>query len=185
MSVQSSTRNRRRVLRGLAVVVVVTGTTVSTVSARGSSDQASLEARTAAAGASAQAVSVPAVGQILGGFTSQGWPVVIKLSKNHKRIADVRIGLRFNCTSGIRFAGEDGRQDLPISASGRVRSAEMIPPSPGSSASLTGGMTSFSGKLDRKHSTFSGVWQLRLTFSMSNGQTDQCDTGRVTFAAAL
>ena len=184
MSVRYPNRKWRRFRRGLAVVFVATASTVSTGSAS-QADHASLEARIATVASSAQAVAVPATGQVLGGFTSQGWPVVIKLSKNHKRIAQVRIGLEISCTSGLQFAVEDGRQGLPISASGKVRSALMLPPSPGSSASLTGGMSNFSGKLDRKHSTFSGVWQLRLTFSLSNGQTDQCDTGRVTFAAAL
>jgi hypothetical protein len=61
-----------------------------------------------------------------------------------------------------------------------------IPASAGNSTvSITGGTDTFMGRLNRAQATFTGSWQLHLNFVMSNGQTNQCDSGHVAFSARL
>lgn len=185
MSVHNPNRKWRRFRRVLGVVLTAMATAGPTVSARGLADQDSVPARAATAGTNAQAVAVPAAGRVLGGFTSQGWPIVVEISKNGKGIPLVGAGLEMRCASGNRYPLEDGWEQLPISTSGKVHAAVTIPPSAGSSVSLTGGSDSLTGRVNRQRSTFSGVWQLHLTFGESSGQSDHCDSGRVTFTTRL
>lgn len=151
-----------------------------------------------AAGASADTMSGAAVpragtanisssgaGTILGGFTSQGWTVVVDFGKNGKRIRLIAIGLDMKCTSGDQFSTEDGFANVAIAPSGRVHATSKIPSSPGPTESLTGGSDSLTGRFNRKRSAFQGTWELHLSFQSSTGQTDECDSGRVSFAANL
>lgn len=143
----------------------------------------------AAGSASARSLAPgPAAGKFVGGFTSQGWPVVARVSSTATSIQKVRTGLNFTCTLGDNFQLGDGWIRLPVAKDGRVNAVTAIPPSagpPGSGESLTGGTDSLSGKLNRRLGTFSGVWHMHLNFGMSNGQTDSCDSGHVTFTAGL
>jgi hypothetical protein len=122
---------------------------------------------------------------MLGGFTSQNWPVVLEVSSSGKRIGLAATTLAMSCTSGVSFPLGDGWQRLTIGPGGKVRALFTIPASAGSTVSITGGTDSFSGTLDRKRAMFTGSWDLQLNYSMSDGTTDQCDSGRVTFAARL
>jgi hypothetical protein len=124
-------------------------------------------------------------GTILGGFTSQGWPIVIKLSSDHRRIARVGIGLDMRCASGSQFALRDGAGPVPIGAGRKVHMAATISPTSGSSVSIVGGSDVFAGTLAPGRTAFSGVWDLRLAFATADGHTDTCDSGRVTFAATV
>jgi hypothetical protein len=164
-----------------AGVLAATATAVSTVASGAFSERGSVQARSATATASAQAGATPVGGQALGGFTSQGWPVVIEMSPNGKRIALVATGLEMRCTSGVRVPLEDAWFRLPIRPNGKVAGAITIRPS----KLITGGSDSFSGMFNRRRSTFSGVWELDLKLVSSGGQTGQCDSGRVAFNARL
>ena len=143
--------------------------------------QSAAVAHTADTRAEASAASGP--GAVLGGFTSQGWPVVIKMSGDHRRIVRVGIGLTMRCTSGAQFALRDGGGSMPIGTGGRVHMAATIAPAPGSSASIVGGSDLFAGTLAHGRTAFSGVWDLKLVFATPDGHKDTCDSGRVTFAA--
>jgi hypothetical protein len=94
-------------------------------------------------------------------------------------------GLDMTCTSGQQFPIEDAWTLLNVARNGRVHATEKIPPSSGQTISLTGGSHSLTGKLNRKRSTFRGVWQMDLTYKTSDGQTDQCHSGRVAVTARL
>ncbi len=183
MSVHKPDQKRRRPRRVVALVLVAMAAVASTASARSLSDPRSLQATFATAERSADAAAVPAVGQVLGGFTSQGWPVVVVFAKQRKKIAVIATGLDMSCTSGERLPLEDGWERLPISANGRIHAAATIPPE--STIFLTGGSHSLTGRLNPQRSVFSGVWRLHLTFKTATGQSDQCDSGRVTFTALL
>jgi hypothetical protein len=127
----------------------------------------------------------PGDGQTLGGLTSQNWPVVVKISRNGKRIAMIRDAVDLTCTSGVDLTLPDGWRNVPIGPGGAVSASTNVPPSPsaGSGTSLTGGRDTLTGRINRTRGTFSGVWQIELTFSLSNGQTDDCKSGAVTFTA--
>jgi hypothetical protein len=123
---------------------------------------------------------------VLGGLTSLGWPVVLEVSPNGKRIQFAVIGLDMNCTSGGSFSVMSSARSLPIRANGTVRRTESLPPfNDGSGTSIMGGSRSISGRLNRKRWSFSGVWHEHVDFAMSNGQTDHCDSGTVAFTARL
>jgi len=124
-------------------------------------------------------------GRALGGFTSQSQPVVLEISKSTKRLELAVADLQLTCSSGGQLIVRGGWLALPISASGQVHASRLIPPSGGSASAVTGGSDNFSGKLNRKKATFSGTWQMQVAFSMPSGQTDQCQSGRVTFRARL
>ena len=132
----------------------------------------------ASAGALAHSAAATAP-QILGGFTAQGWPVVVDFSKDHKQIRLVETGLQMKCTSGMSFPELDGWVRLPISAGGRVHATTALSPQTGTNASLSGGTDTFTGQFNRKRTRLTGTWELRQTFSLPNGQMDQCDSGRV------
>lgn len=127
----------------------------------------------------------PVAGEVLGGFTSQGWPIVLEISKDGTSVSVVRTVLSMTCTLGDKFSIGVGEGNLSISPRGNILARLQFPPSPGSSVSLTGGTERLAGRLDRKHARFSGSWGLHLSFAMSNGQTDQCDSGRVKLHARL
>lgn len=187
MSVHNANRKWRHVRPVIAVVLTVVATSHSHASARLLSHQVSVQATAATAGTLAQHAAAPPAGEVLGGLTSQGWPIVIELAKNGKKFSLVRAGLVMRCTVGGSLPLEVGDDNLPISSDGRVHYALLIPPSPGSGSGVTlaGGSERFAGKLNRKRSTFSGMWQLHLTFVLASGQTDQCDSGRVRLTARL
>ena len=148
---------------------------------------ATLAVTWAAVAATAQASAAGSAREVLGGFTSQGWPVVVVVSGDRSHVIRVGIGLTMRCTSGVRFSQRDGGGMLPIRAGGKVQAAATIAPIPaaaGSPESLAGGSDLFAGRLGRGGAAFSGVWRLRLVFRDTGGHTDTCDSGRVTFAAA-
>lgn len=127
----------------------------------------------------------PANGRTLGGLTSQGWPIVMDIAHNGRSIAPIVVGVQMTCTDGSVFGVPDGMIHVPIASDGSVRATSVIAPSPGSPVSLTGGSRSLTGRLDRKHGTFSGAWQLSMGFQTSGGQTSECNSGRVRFRARL
>jgi hypothetical protein len=185
MSVRNSTRKRRLCRWVVAAVLAMFATAHSHASAIVRSDRVSVQAIAAAARALSPPAAAPPAGEVLGGLTSQGWPVVLEVSGNGKHFSLIRTGLAMRCTSGDSFALLAGGPNLPIGSDGRTRDTAQIPPSPGSPISLIGGTETFGGRLNRKRSTFAGTWQLHLTFLLANGQMDQCDSGRVKLTARL
>lgn len=134
-----------------------------------------------------QTAPTPA-GMTLGGFTSQKWPVVVDVAKDGRRITQVALGLDMNCTSGGSFGTPDRFFDLPVRSNGSVHAAALVPPSPpspGSTVLVAGGSDSFTGRLDRRRATFTGTWQLHVDFQNSDGTSDRCDSGRVSFTTRL
>jgi len=172
--------------RAAMAALVVTVSVVSSGSAKNVSRQRQLEVAAAAATKPPSTV-LPASGKTLAGFTSQKLPVVLQISKKDKRVDVVGVVVNMTCSSGDQFVVPDEWVKLPISKKGIVNAAIQIPPSaPAAGAvTVTGGTDAFAGKLSAKKATFSGVSDLHLEYSMPNNQTDQCDSGRVTFRAVL
>ena len=118
----------------------------------------------------------------LGGFTSQGWPVVFELGRGGKLVTLVGTGLDMTCTSGDQFSVEDGWQLINIAKNGKVHTTEQIP---ASGDTVTGGSHSLIGRFDRHRLTFRGVWRMQLNFKNADGTTDQCQSGSVRLIATL
>ena len=173
MSVHGRSRRRILVRQIVATAVVV----VAFIGETGVADAAV-----------ARPTAGPAAGHVLGGVTSQGWPVVITLSSNGMWFARELLGLEMSCTSGNSFGAPAGGGRVAIGPNGSVNAAGTIPGSPasaGSGVGLTGGSESFTGRLNRKRGTFSGTWHMHLSFAMQGGQTDECDSGQVSLTARL
>ena len=186
MSVKSFGRSWRVACRACLIAVAGLAAGATSAAARGPSGHAAAEASRAHAAVAAHSSSAASgAGMFLGGLTSQSFPFVIQLSKNGKAVRGVAVGLEMTCTSGDQFGLPDSWTHLPIARNGSVRVSLAVPPSAGTGASITGGTDSFSGKFNRKRTAFSGVWDLHLNFSLSNGQTDSCDSGLVKVGALL
>jgi hypothetical protein len=186
MSVQSFSPSRRVARRACLLAVAGLAAGATSVAARGPSGRTSAEAATARVAAEGHSSpTATGAGMFLGGLTSQSWPFVIQPSKNGKAVRFAAAGLEMTCTSGDQFGVPDGWAHLPISRNGAVHISGAVQPSPGSTVSITGGNDSFTGRFNRARTEFSGVWDLHLNYSMSNGQTDSCDSGQVKVAAVL
>lgn len=167
----------------LAIGLVVPG--ASKAQELGWASQAHARALTMNISTHATAQGVIQPGVVLGGFTSQGWPVVLELARRGKLVIIGATGLDMTCTSGDQFSVEDGWQLLRIARNGRVNASEQIPAGQGQGNPLTGGSHSLTGHFDRHRSTFRGTWRMQLNFMNTDGSTDTCQSGPVTFSTTL
>ena len=177
--------------RGITAVIAVTAVTAAAAQAQPGApdarviqDEAQL-AKVAAQIAASPRSATPAGGHALGGFDVQGWPVVLEVSGNAKRIELAAAGLTMSCTSGSHFGVAVYWQQLSVARDGRVRAAKSIPPMAGPQVSVTGGSRSFDALLNRRQATIFGAWRLHVDYRLADGRTDHCDSGLVGFAARL
>jgi hypothetical protein len=184
-----SSLNRRRKFRAVKLLLVGAFVAIRLVVPGASKAQdvswaSHTQAADAATGMSPHADALGAIrpGVTLGGFTSQGWPFVLELSRSGKLTIEAATGLDMTCTSGAQFAVEDAWQLLGIAKNGMVRTTQQIPPA---GAILTGGSHSLTGRFDRKRLTFRGAWSLQLNFKFADGTTDTCQSGTVKLIARL
>jgi hypothetical protein len=129
------------------------------------------------------APSAARVIKVLGGFTSQGWPIVVEVSGDRKVLLAAGIGIALPCTLGNTVAVSTGAGLLRIGKGGKISGSTTIPASTSDGVSMTGGTNSMTAVLDPKRWRVSGTWQMEMGFSSSTGQTNQCNSGRVTFTA--
>jgi hypothetical protein len=177
-----------RVVSLAAAVAIATASSAPGVSAKSVSHKRALEAVAIAALAKTPKPVMPAAGRLLGGFTSQSQPVVLAVAKKDKRLEIAATDLNMKCTSGDQLLLPDAWVKLALTPKGAVTMSKPVPPEAAATAgdpTLTGGTDSFSGKLNARKATFSGTWELQLTLSFPDGTTDQCDSGKVSFRAAL
>jgi hypothetical protein len=166
MSGQNSTR-KWRLGRWVGVAALsMFATAQSHASAIARPDRVPVQAIAAAARALSPPAAASPAGEVLGGLTSQDWPVVLEVSGSGEHFSLIRTGLTMRCTAGDSFALRAGGPNLPIGSDGRTHATAQIPPQipsdPGSAASLIGGTETFGGRLSRKQSTFAGIWQLHF-----------------------
>jgi hypothetical protein len=126
---------------------------------------------------------LPKSNAALGGFTEQGWPVVLEVNHGGNRVAVAATGLDLTCSSGDQFSVEDAFARVRVASNGTVRASEQFAPRSGTSVSLMGGSHSLTGRLDRQHSTFRGVWREHLMLKLADGTTDDCHSGPVSLIA--
>ncbi|MGZ4184502.1 MAG: hypothetical protein ACXVUE_01530 [Solirubrobacteraceae bacterium] len=124
-------------------------------------------------------------GMVLGGFTSQAWPVVFELAHGGRLVILGATGLNLTCTSGDQFPVEDGWQLLTVAKNGRVNASEQIPAQQGQGDTLTGGSHSLTGRFNRQRTAFRGTWRMQLSFTNTDGSADTCQSGPVTFSLTL
>jgi hypothetical protein len=138
----------------------------------------------AASEASSARAAKTAPGVAYGGFTPQGWPVVVEVSKDKRKVVRASIGLVLTCTSGASFGFPDGYRSVPLSKKGRFSAS--FGPIPiahpdGTSTDLQGSVT---GATNAKRTTMSGTWQVTWVDHDAAGVvTDTCDSGKVAWKA--
>jgi hypothetical protein len=128
--------------------------------------------------------SAASAGVVYGGRTSQGWPVVIELTKNRRRVAQAVIGLRLTCTAGGTVSLPDRYVNLNMSKRRKFRSAFGPDTERNADGTTTDFEGSISGSLNRARSKASGKWRFTLTeYDTAGAVIDICDSGNVSWSA--
>jgi hypothetical protein len=163
---------------GFAIAVVIAAHALGDGSAKAAELRPLGTAQVAAAG------NASATGEIvLAGFTSQRLPAFFKLSGDGRILLASGIAIRETCTSGTQAVVPDGFAHIPIGAGGRLHTT-FVPPTTTENGITSGGIDALTASFDPAHSTLTGTWRLKLHVSMANGQSTQCDSGPVRFAAS-
>jgi hypothetical protein len=141
-------------------------------------------AATASTGGGPTAKAAAVTGTVLGGRTSQRWPIVVELSKNGRQVVSISAGVRLACTAGGMVNVPDSYEKLTVSASGKF-SASFGPVTQrhpnGTTTDFEG---SVSGTLNKARTKVSGTWQLKGTdHDAAAAVTDTCDSGSVSWSA--
>ena len=134
--------------------------------------------------ASADARPIAAAGTILGGQTSQDWPIVLEMNKTGSQVVSASAGLRLTCTSGGIVNLPDGYQRLKVSSAGKF-SASFGPITrrndDGTTTDFEGSIT---GKFNKARTKVSGKWEFKGTDHDAAGAvTDTCSSGSVSWSA--
>jgi hypothetical protein len=130
--------------------------------------------------ASGRSTKLP-LGGIFGGYTTKGWPVVIEVSRNGKRIKRAVAGIASPCTSGKGLTGPDGWRNLPIH--GR-RFSSTYRESEAQDGLVFEASGTLSGRLNRKRNRISGTWSQTVVVRDPAGATvDTCKSGSLGFTA--
>ncbi len=120
-------------------------------------------------------------GTVLGGFTSQSYPSFVKISANGRMLEVGAIALNMTCTSGAQFVLSDGFVRIPIGPKGHLHRTRSEPPTSGPDGDTYSVTDSLHASLNRTRTELSGVWDLRVQYSFTNGMSDLCDSGPVRF----
>jgi hypothetical protein len=119
--------------------------------------------------------SAAATGVVYGGRTPQGWPVVVELSKNRRRVVQTVIGLDVPCTSGDFIFTADPYTNLAVNKKRKFRASfgpYTTRHDDGTTADSEG---SVSGRLNRARTRVSGRWHLKITlYDTAGALTDTC-----------
>jgi hypothetical protein len=126
------------------------------------------------------------IGQVFGGKTSKGWPVVVELSKDGKKVVNALTGLEFTCTSGMTAVMQDGYGTLPLSAKGAFNSTfgpEQMGTLPTGEAVMAQG--AITGARNKAATKMKGTWSMTVTMlnTATGVAADTCTTGNLTWAA--
>ena len=123
-------------------------------------------------------------GIVLAGFTSQNLPSFFKVARNGRTLTVGAIALDMTCTSGAQPVLPDSLGRVPIKPSGKLHDTVVVPPTAVSNGETVSATDSLTAHLNQAHTQLAGIWRLRVTYSLSNGMSDKCDSGPVRFNAA-
>jgi hypothetical protein len=135
----------------------------------------------APAGARSIDTAGKAAGVMYGGFTHDGWPVVVELSRNHKSVKQAGIGLALKCKTGSYDFEPDYYRDLPLKK--RQFKASFGPYrqdyDDGSFDVYSG---TAGGKANRAGTKLTGTWQLHVSqHNPAGAVVDECESGAVSW----
>ena len=125
----------------------------------------------------------PAPGVVYGGFTHDGWPVIVEVSRNHKSVTQAGIGLALKCNTGQYDMEPDYYRDMPLKK--RQFQASFGPYrqdyDDGSFDVFSG---KAGGKANRAWTKLTGTWQLHASHHNAAGAVvAECESGPVSWTA--
>jgi hypothetical protein len=138
----------------------------------------------------ARAATTPHV--VFGTVTSQGYPIVIKLSKSGRLVVRATIGLDLVCQQPPNITIPDDVTRIAVSATGRF-SAEQpvtrVDANPATGVPALDVSAKLIGRVNKARTEIKGVWQRKIVIydpadPMGVGTPlDTCDTGLLSFKA--
>ena len=134
-------------------------------------------------------------GVVYGAVTSQGYPVVIKLSKTGRKVVRATIGLDLKCQVPPDITLPDDVKDISVSAAGKFAAeqpAERVT-TPGDPAQGIPPLTlevsaKLTGKVNKARTRITGTWQRKVVIFNPADPTgvailDTCDSGVLKYTA--
>lgn len=123
---------------------------------------------------------------LYGGFNSQGYPAVVKVSADGRRVDYISTLADLACSDGGSTFGADfwGKGQIPLSASGRFSLGVSNLAETYSDGSPFYETTSLSALINRAGRTVKGKWRIRWDTPQPDGSTVSCDSGQLSFTGA-
>jgi hypothetical protein len=112
---------------------------------------------------------------VLGGTTSNGWPVVAELSRDGRFIKRVLGGIYADCSEGGGWAFPSEWRDLRVSRTGAFK-ASYDDTDVDEGVEVTYFET-LAGKLNRARTKLTATWRASTTFTYPDGTANVCDSG--------
>jgi hypothetical protein len=137
-------------------------------------------AAVAFAGTPAQVQAAKAGPVVLGGLTSKGWPVYIKLSGNGKRVVRAVAAIEMPCSKGGSLFVPDKYASIPVRHGRFTDSFRDSFTDQGDTIDIDDAVA---GKVNRKRTVVSGTWRSKMVIHEADGSVDTCDSGAVKFTA--
>lgn len=133
-------------------------------------------------------------GVVYGAVSSQGYPVVIKLSKTGRQVVRATIGIDLKCQIPPDITLPDDVKRISVNAAGRfsaVQAPERIttPPDPTTGAVVTLEVSArITGQVNKARTRIRGTWQRKVVIYNPADPTgvailDTCDSGVLKFTA--
>jgi hypothetical protein len=120
-----------------------------------------------------------------GGATHQGWPVMVQLSRNSRRVVQAFIGIDTFCRNGGDYLSyPDDYKDLPVTKGGAFHATYGPTPVRQTDGTIRDFGGSMNGRVNAARTVIKGTWRLTVTLRDATGAvTDVCDSGKVTWTA--
>jgi hypothetical protein len=118
---------------------------------------------------------------VLGGLTSQRFPVMIEVSKNGRQIKRAAAGINLPCSMGGSVTFPDRWTRITVSRRGSFKATYRDAfTDEGAVVTVS---DSLEGKLNASRTVVTGRWRNTMVSREPNGTVETCDSGSVRFSA--
>jgi hypothetical protein len=121
---------------------------------------------------------------VFGAVTSQEWPLLFEVNTARSLITRVQAVLNEQCSSGhTNYGVGSGDKDIPIKRTGSFSDSYTVGPLALPEGATVTYSDQIAGTFNKGRTRITGTWHESTTFTLSNGTSDTCDSGRVPFTA--
>jgi hypothetical protein len=121
---------------------------------------------------------------VFGAPTSQEWPLLLEVNTARSVITRAQVVLNEQCQSGHTAYGiGSGDKGIAIKRTGSFSDSYTAGPLALPEGATVTYSDQISGTFNKARTRITGTWHEASTFTMSNGTTDTCDSGKVAFTA--